>query len=243
MGTGGEMILLPITKVIASVTPEPEHSPEKTIDGKGYFQGDPDSRWAGQPIPEWICFDLGATKIVKMTKLEFYNWHGGRIYEYSINVSIDNVSWNTVVSHSNSSLAEWTTDEFDQVTARYVKIDYHGQNQNNWAGLWEAQIWGDNLTTFENPSDLIVDEFSISQNYPNPFNPSTKIKIRIPIKTHVNLKIYNSIGEEISELANYEMESGIHEFEFNADDLTSGIYFYRMIAQEFIDTKKMILLR
>ena len=81
------------------------------------------------------------------------------------------------------------------------------------------------------------------QNYPNPFNPSTKIKFTLPKPETVKIEVYNIIGQKIETLLNKHMPSGYHEVEFNVQNLSSGIYFYRIEAGEFQDVKKMVLLR
>ena len=86
-------------------------------------------------------------------------------------------------------------------------------------------------------------EFILQQNYPNPFNPVTVIKYGLPVKSNVQLKIFNSIGEEIQTLVNEEKPAGSYEVEFNASNLPSGIYFYQIKAGSFSETKKMVLLR
>jgi hypothetical protein len=86
-------------------------------------------------------------------------------------------------------------------------------------------------------------EFSLSQNYPNPLNPVTTIKFDIPVNSIVRLKLYNILGEEVITLVNEERPAGTYEIEFDASSLTSGIYFYRLQAGSFVQTKKMILLR
>ncbi len=91
--------------------------------------------------------------------------------------------------------------------------------------------------------ELIADEFELMQNYPNPFNPSTKIKFSIPNQSFVNVKVYDIIGNEIAVLVNEEKPEGIYEVEFNADNLSSGMYIYQLSAGSFIQTKKMLLLR
>jgi len=90
--------------------------------------------------------------------------------------------------------------------------------------------------------------YELSQNYPNPFNPSTKIKFTIPSvgkqnTVPVQLKVYDILGNEVASLVDEEKEPGVHEVEFSAANLASGIYIYRMQAAEFVETKKMILLR
>ncbi len=89
----------------------------------------------------------------------------------------------------------------------------------------------------------IPTEFALEQNYPNPFNPSTTIKYSIPIKTNVKLSIYNSIGELVTTLANEEKAAGNYSVSWNAQNISSGIYYYRIDAGDYRMTKKMILLK
>jgi hypothetical protein len=86
-------------------------------------------------------------------------------------------------------------------------------------------------------------EFTLLQNYPNPFNPTTKINYQIPELSFVTLKIYDILGSEIATLVNEEKPIGSYEFEFDATALPSGIYFYRLQAGSFVETKKMILIK
>jgi len=81
------------------------------------------------------------------------------------------------------------------------------------------------------------------QNYPNPFNPSTLIKYSVPENGFVKLSVYNLIGEEVSLLVNEEVDAGFYEVTFNAVNLPSGIYFYRLQAGNIIQLKKMVLLK
>ncbi len=85
--------------------------------------------------------------------------------------------------------------------------------------------------------------FALSQNYPNPFNPSTTIRYALPQRSHVSLSVYNALGQNIFELVNREEESGYHEVRFDAANLASGVYFYRIQAGSFVETKKLMLLR
>ena len=86
-------------------------------------------------------------------------------------------------------------------------------------------------------------KYDLSQNYPNPFNPSTAIKFTLAKGGNVTLKIYNTLGEEVALLVNQVMESGNHEVNFDAFNLGSGIYFYRIEAGDFSQVKKMTLLK
>jgi hypothetical protein len=85
--------------------------------------------------------------------------------------------------------------------------------------------------------------FELLQNYPNPFNPATTIKYQIPELNFVTLKIYDVLGSEVVTLVNEEKLVGSYELEFNATDLPSGVYLYKLQAGSFVETKKMILLK
>ena len=89
----------------------------------------------------------------------------------------------------------------------------------------------------------LLSEFSLSQNYPNPFNPTTKIGFSIPQKSNVTLKVFDVLGNEVRTLNDEVMESGYHQVEFDAKDLTSGIYFYKLQTGTLVEIKKMILLK
>ena len=85
--------------------------------------------------------------------------------------------------------------------------------------------------------------FALEQNYPNPFNPSTSIKYSVPESGFVNLSVYNLVGEKVSVLVNQTVDAGFYEVAFNAANLPSGTYFYRLQTGNTVQTKKMILLK
>jgi hypothetical protein len=86
-------------------------------------------------------------------------------------------------------------------------------------------------------------EFALYQNYPNPFNPTTTIKFALPEKANVELSVYNSLGEKVADVFSGELGEGYHEVEFSASNLSSGIYFYRLESEKFVNVKKMIILK
>lgn len=92
-------------------------------------------------------------------------------------------------------------------------------------------------------SSLVPEEFSLGNNYPNPFNPETTIKFDIATSTFAELKIFDSRGSEITTFANEKLQPGSYEFKFNAANLPSGVYFYRLKTNEFSQTKRMVLLK
>ena len=83
----------------------------------------------------------------------------------------------------------------------------------------------------------------LKQNYPNPFNPETVISWQLAIGTFVELSVYNLVGQKVSTLVSEKMNSGNHSYTFNAKDLASGVYYYQLVAGEYRQVKKMVLLR
>jgi len=88
-----------------------------------------------------------------------------------------------------------------------------------------------------------VNFYSLSNNYPNPFNPSTKISCTIPERSNVSLKVFDLLGSEVAELVKGEIDAGTYDVTFNAANLPSGVYFYQLKAGDFVEIKKMVLLR
>lgn len=91
--------------------------------------------------------------------------------------------------------------------------------------------------------EIIPTEFSLSQNFPNPFNPTTNIKFGLPKESNVTLRIFNILGEEVATLVNKVMPAGFHTVTFDASRLTSGLYIYRIEADNFVQVKKMMLMK
>ena len=126
--------------------------PGKTLDGKGFYDGDPDSRWTSQSMPKWLIFNFGNQRIVNLLRFSFYRFEQNRKYIYSVQVSSNMNSWNEIVSNDTSDLIEWTDILVNPVTAQYVKLIFQSNNQNNTAVLWEAEIWAGDQTV---PVELI----------------------------------------------------------------------------------------
>jgi hypothetical protein len=111
---------------------------------------------------------------------------------------------------------------------RLKKIDYDGSYEYSE----EVEV------TNSAPTD-----YALHQNFPNPYNPVTAITYSLSVKSYVELVVYNTLGENITQLVNEEKEAGNYEVSFSATNLPSGIYFYRLQAGDFTETKKMVLLR
>lgn len=89
----------------------------------------------------------------------------------------------------------------------------------------------------------IVRGFEISQNYPNPFNPATKINFSIPFSSQVSLKIFNNAGQEVATLVNENLSASSYEINWDASDFNSGVYYYKIQAGNYNETKKMLLIK
>ena len=101
----------------------------------------------------------------------------------------------------------------------------------------------DIANSVENLEDGLPVEYSLGQNYPNPFNPVTVIRFSLPHKAKVLLEVFNLLGQRVEVLIDKELEASSYKVDFNAKRLSSGIYFYRLISDNFVQTKKMLLLK
>jgi flagellar hook assembly protein FlgD len=104
------------------------------------------------------------------------------------------------------------------------------------------------LVFAENNNNSVTERFRLEQNYPNPFNPSTQIEYELPASTEVTLKIYNLLGQEVKTLVTEIQGKGVYTVEWNGTnhnglEVAGGIYFYRLISDTFVQTRKMILLK
>lgn len=108
--------------------------------------------------------------------------------------------------------------------------------------VWRRPL-SEMITRVDRSSIDEATHFSLNQNYPNPFNPSTKISFTLPSKSYVSLKVIDLIGREVATIVSEEMSPGTYTRQWNAGTMSSGIYFYRLQAGSFTETKKLILLR
>jgi hypothetical protein len=160
----------------------------------------------------------------------------------------DTVSWNFLYTASDSILIDTLYS-----VANSVNRDSIPSNLDQWN-------FGENFIVnvvdepvFVEDRFLKPEEFILYQNYPNPFNPSTKIKFTISTTEiqrafSIQLKVYDILGNEVASLVDEEKTAGAYEFEFNSyssseRNLSSGIYYYQLIAGSFIQTKKMLLIK
>uniref|UniRef100_A0A7V2ZI98 T9SS type A sorting domain-containing protein n=1 Tax=Ignavibacterium album TaxID=591197 RepID=A0A7V2ZI98_9BACT len=227
----------------ASSVPDPNLTPTKTFDGMVWNSGDPNTRWAAVGLPQWIGYDLGDVRILNKTRVQFYRFQD-RTYQYSIQVSTDSVNWSEVRTNISSVMgAEWDEHVLEPTPARYIRIIVNNNSaQNNWASVWESEFYGQ-LMVGNDDKKNIPTGYVLGQNYPNPFNPTTKISWQSPVGSHQTLKVYDLLGNEVETLIDEYKEPGRYEVEFNANNIASGVYFYKLQAGVFTEVKKMILMR
>ena len=179
-------------------------------------------------------------------------------FNASVNENTVSLSWTTATELNNSGFEVERAllgSEFEKigfVSGYGTSTETHSYSfvdQSLAAGSYAYRLKQVDLDgSYEYSNIVNVDiltpvEFELSQNYPNPFNPSTTIKFVIPEATMVTLRVFNALGEEVALLVDRLMESGIHQVNFEAIGLNSGMYFYRIQAGDFNQVKKMTFLK
>ena len=164
----------------------------------------------------------------------------------SASVSDDKIAWCENDGNENFTLHTITTNADFAMSVYAIDVDGDGDIDVLSASFNDNKIaWYENLSPvgIDGNSNETPIEFRLSQNYPNPFNPTTVIKYQIPELGFITLKVYDVMGNEIATLVNKVEDPGYYEVNFNASNLASGVYFYRLIAGSFVSTRKMLLLK
>ena len=130
------------------------------------------------------------------------------------------------------------SDEASSYKVTVTAKDTAGANVSD-----EFRLIIESLTDIENNTQKLPGEFKLNQNYPNPFNPATTIEFDLPLKSFVTLKIFDALGREVATLISQELSVGNHKQLWNAEDLQSGVYFYRIEAGMHYEIKKLLLLK
>jgi len=175
---------------------------------------------------DYIFVGLGRWANVNDSNLVFRSSDNGSTWELS-DSGINSDAINNLLFSSDSSLYATTRDGLYKST--------------NFGDSWlpvEPFVTDVKTNDFENPPTV----FALQQNYPNPFNPTTVIGYQIPRGVFVTLKVYDMLGREVATLVNEEKAAGEYQVNFATEGLASGVYIYRMQVNNFIESKKMILL-
>ena len=173
------------------------------------------------------------------------------------------ISWITATEINNAGFSiERSTDgkKFSEIgfikgkgtsteKSSYIYIDKSALSGKYYFRLKQIDFDG----TYQYSKSVEIDmglptNYSLEQNYPNPFNPSTTIRFALPMNARVNIKLYNTLGQEVANILNSDLNAGVHETAFNASNLSSGVYFYRLEAHgvdgsNYISTKRMLLMK
>jgi hypothetical protein len=136
------------------------------------------------------------------------------------------------------------------VQTSYVGAFAPGSDGYQWMAGWASFTPQSNvyIIGIQQISSEVPAKFTLEQNYPNPFNPTTNIKFTLPQAGFTTLQIYNMLGEEITTLVNQDLGIGTYKTDFNATNLSSGVYFYRITVKgsqglEWTESKKMMLVK
>lgn len=174
---------------------------------------------------------------------EEITWTGVNVDDVKIELSTNNgTEWSTIEeSIPNTGTYSWTVaaqDSSDQCLIRISNVE------NGFVFDISDDVFTiDIISSVNESSGQLPSEFSLYQNYPNPFNPATSIKYAVPQTSLVSIKIFDLTGQEVATVVNEVKEAGIYEINFDASNLSSGVYLYRMIAGNFTAVKKFNVLK
>ena len=174
--------------------------------------------FSGDPVSNYGWIDTQAGDYRMLTN----------IGPFTLNANEDMDIWTAyIVGRGNSALGSVTKlKQYSSAASLFY--------ESNFTEL-PTDVWENQLHTPEN--------FVLLQNYPNPFNPVTTIKYELPAMSNVSLSVYDIIGRKVKELVNTKQAAGKYEVRFDAANLASGVYIYTLQADNFINTKKMLLLK
>jgi len=213
------------------------------------------------------AIDLSADSMIY---LEYWTkWHIEKDWDFAqVYASTDSITWDPLIGHlmsKGSGLGVQSSDEYGyhNLQSKWIKesiniSDYSGSSKFyirftiksdeylEFDGWYIDDIavksYSEKVTEVHQITD-VPDDYQLQQNYPNPFNPETLIKFQLPKDGFVNLKVYDVLGREVQSLVNEMKKSGRHEVSFDASQYSSGIYFYRLHVNDFVSTRKMLLLK
>jgi hypothetical protein len=197
------------------------------IDGNGHGYSS-----AAPAMGTWYTVKIAYASSTGKADITITNKSTGAIFYQQTGVTFNPVSFNRIGLGAATSAGDGTSAEmhYDNISVIMTQSVY-AQDFSANPGL---------ITSVHSPNVLPA-AFVLDQNYPNPFNPSTTIAFELPEATKVSLRIFTTMGQIVGTLVDGFKEPGHYQFQWNAN-VASGIYFYRLQAGEFVDTKKMILL-
>ena len=199
------------------------------------------------------AINYGVNVPVELTTFTATSLSGKVILNWATATEINNLGFEIerrIINYEKQG--EWITVGFEEgngTTTEQKEYAYVDDIRNLTAASLKYRLKQIDFDgSFEYSDVVLVDypapvAYALHQNYPNPFNPKTSIKYGVPIKANVVLKVYSAIGSEVVTLVNEEKPAGNYEVAWNAENIPSGVYFYKMQAGSFIETRKMILIK
>ena len=254
---------LTFTNELLSTEPSPTSTPNGDVRFGDYIGID---SYGGHTVPVWtderaggFDMDIYTAVINPIVPVELTNFtsqiiDGKTVLKWSTATETNNLGFEIerkapLDSPEGSTFGNWITIGFVKGNGTTTeRHNYSFTDEGNGGTVYYRLKQLDYNGTFEY-SDVIevnsvtVNKIELSQNYPNPFNPATNIKYQIANDGFVNLTVYNSLGEKVAVLVNEQKPAGSYNITFNASNLPSGIYVYRLKSGNFIQSKKMLLLK
>jgi hypothetical protein len=192
---------------------------------------------------QWVICDLGQSYLTQRVTIR---WGLNYAIAYRLKFSDDHNTWLLARTIANGAGQTEVLDSLNQ-GGRYVLLLLDTRMSQTSSGfiIRELEVYGvpQNPSSVKREEGTIPDRSALLQNYPNPFNPSTTIRFGLPHRAHVILTLFNTLGQQVATLTNGEIDAGYHEVTFDGSGLPSGVYFYRIQAGDFSQTKKLLLLR
>lgn len=182
--------------------------------------------WTGLDSPS-DGFDNVPAKVIDVDSTDGYIYAG--TYWGVYRSTDDGATW----AKFGSGLPNAVVDDIAiQYSTHTLRVGTHGR------GAWQVDIPTGIAYSSEKPNT-----FGLNQNYPNPFNPTTMIRYQLSSVSHVSLKVYDVLGREVTTLVDEDQIAGLHSVNFNAANIPSGVYFYRLVSGDMTATKKMVLIK
>ena len=200
------------------------------------FVGDASTHW----------FQNFITSIKTLHLIEWFDGYSGDEILFWNNLNYDNID-NLYDSDSDGSVNFMAISpismSLNDVVYVWVAVAVGGDREEMKVNMTETKSEYMNIISVEKDLFEVPSTYSLKQNFPNPFNPSTKISFSITEIEFVSLYVYNALGEKAEDLVNGELSAGNYTMNFDASKLTSGIYFYKMVTNNFTNVKKMRLIK
>jgi plastocyanin len=211
-------------------------SPQNLVDDNS------NTSWKSATVASSVTIDLQQTTKLREIHLGF---NADYATQYAIGISDDGSKFVLLKSITTGKGGYEVVSNLTS-TARYIKINFNKLRSDTSKGvsLNEILVYGSPVGTgVEINDNLIPKEYGLNQNYPNPFNPSTTIEYELPKTSKVSLKVYNVVGQLVAEIDNRTRPAGKHSVVFNASFLASGVYIYRLQADDHQFSRKFVLLK